>query len=405
MFENFIARAYNNGTEFVTMDDLQKRIRAFDAAQLTVNQVGNSITAQVSNATNIGNFALKIDAGTQVIQNVTNYYAYDSDSVFTTKIGGNYTINLGTTADDVSHITALDQRNELISVTGDGTNLSFNFNGSGKVMTDMKAITTAQRYQISGADSVSITGDKIALTFNANANHTASISVVNNSAPIVQNPLSNLVINNDAAAPQVIDLTNIFSDINGDVIVKSLVGNTNTNLLTPTINGNSLTLQYQPYEFGSSTITIRASDGTKTVDTSFNVTVNPVSTVINGTASAQTLNGGASNEIIKGLAGNDILNGNNGNDVLIGGTGNDKLYGGNGNDILIGVDPTSTIAGRGEYDILQGDAGADRYILGDSRQVYYNDGNNTNTGRSDYADIVGFSATQGDVIQLKGKAC
>jgi Ca2+-binding RTX toxin-like protein len=132
--------------------------------------------------------------------------------------------------------------------------------------------------------------------------------------------------------------------------------------------------------------------------------LNSVSPVATGSNNSETLNGSNNGEIIKGLLGNDRLNGNAGNDVLIGGGGNDALFGGIGNDVLLGANPLSVLPGQGSYDVLQGDAGSDRYILGDVNAVYYNDGNNANAGITDYAAILGFSAAQGDVIQLKGKA-
>jgi RTX calcium-binding nonapeptide repeat (4 copies) len=402
LFENFIARAYNDGTEFVTLDDAQKRIRAFDQAQLTVNQVGNTITAQVSNATNIGSFALDVTAGSQIIQNVGNYYAYDQDSVFTTKTGGSYTINLGTVADDVSHINSLDQRIELVSVTGNGTNLDFSFNGAGKITTDLKAINATQRYKVTGADDFKVNGDKLELTFNNNTSHTVGISVVNDSAPIVITPIAAITTTADAPGTRSIDLSKVFSDIDKDTITTSVVSNSNANLLKAVVTGTTLNLNYVPYEFGTTTITLRGTAGGKSVDTSFNVTLNGVTPVVNGNDSAQTINGGNGNEIIKGLLGNDRLNGNGGNDVLIGGGGNDSLFGGAGNDVLIGTNSISVTPGQGSYDVLQGDAGSDRYVLGDVNGVYYNDGVGTSAGRSDYAAIIGFAA--GDVIQLKGKA-
>jgi serralysin len=69
---------------------------------------------------------------------------------------------------------------------------------------------------------------------------------------------------------------------------------------------------------------------------------------------------------------------------------------------LLGANPLSATPGQASYDLLQGDAGNDRYILGDVNAVYYNDGNNTNAGLADYAAIIGFAT--GDTIQLKGKA-
>jgi peptidoglycan/xylan/chitin deacetylase (PgdA/CDA1 family) len=402
IYENFIARAYNDGTEFTTLDDAQKRIRAFDQAKLSVNQVGDTIVAQVENATDIGKFALDINAPGKLIKSVTGYYAYDDNSVFTTKTGGSYTINLGTTIDDVSHITSLDQRNELVSVTGDGTNLNFSFNGAGKVTTDMKAIAATQRYKVTGADDFKITGDKLELTFNANTSHTVGIAVVNDTAPIVATPISAIVDRADAPGTKSIDLSKVFSDIDLDTITTTVVSNSNTNLLRTAINGHTLTLNYVPYEFGTATITLRGTAGGQSVDTSFNVTLNSVKSIINGTNNAETINGGKNNEIIKGLLGNDRLNGGSGDDVLIGGGGNDSLFGGAGSDVLLGANPLSLTPGTGSYDVLQGDGGNDRYILGDVNAVYYNDGISTTTGRSDYAAIIGFAS--GDVIQLKGNA-
>ena len=43
---------------------------------------------------------------------MANWYAYDSDSVFVAKAGGTFTINLGNTPDDVTHITKLPDRAE-----------------------------------------------------------------------------------------------------------------------------------------------------------------------------------------------------------------------------------------------------------------------------------------------------
>ncbi|MDF5739522.1 Calx-beta domain-containing protein, partial [Nostoc sp. S13] len=124
------------------------------------------------------------------------------------------------------------------------------------------------------------------------------------------------------------------------------------------------------------------------------------------------------NDTLNGGAGSDGLYGDDGNDSLIGGTGNDNqstylgylggasryggLYGGAGNDTLIGVQPTSSNPGRGEQDYLTGGTGADRFILGDSTWIGYDDGNSATSGNSDYAEIADFNAAEEDVIQLGG---
>ncbi len=105
-----------------------------------------------------------------------------------------------------------------------------------------------------------------------------------------------------------------------------------------------------------------------------------------------------------GTQGNDTsLRGNFGEDTIIGLRGSDQLDGRFGNDTLIGVDPESTLAGQGEVDYLTGGVGNDIFVLGDANQAYYNDGNDSNLGTSDYALIEDFNIF-GDRIQLHGSA-
>ncbi|WP_172970091.1 CARDB domain-containing protein, partial [Microcystis aeruginosa] len=96
-------------------------------------------------------------------------------------------------------------------------------------------------------------------------------------APTVLNPITDVNVNEDAANT-VIDLTNIFSDVDNDPtsIVKSVFVNDNTGLVTATIIDNQLTLDYQDNQSGIANITIRGTSNGKTVDNSFTITVNPV---------------------------------------------------------------------------------------------------------------------------------
>ncbi|HEY9690816.1 MAG TPA: Calx-beta domain-containing protein, partial [Oculatellaceae cyanobacterium] len=122
---------------------------------------------------------------------------------------------------------------------------------------------------------------------------------------------------------------------------------------------------------------------------------------ITGTPYDDVLQGFAGNDTLIGGAGNDSITGGAGNDILIGGASNDSITGGAGNDILIGVNTSST-PGRGEIDYLAGGIGADSFVLGDSTWIGYDNGNTTNNGNADYAEIAGFNSSEGDVIQLQG---
>ena len=92
-----------------------------------------------------------------------------------------------------------------------------------------------------------------------------------------------------------------------------------------------------------------------------------------------------------------------GNDQVTGGNSVDRLYGQAGNDTLVGVNASSATPGLGEVDYLSGGAGADRFILGDAANIYYDDRNTTTSGDNDYAAIADFNPLE-DTIQLKGSA-
>ncbi|GCA96223.1 hypothetical protein, partial [Microcystis aeruginosa] len=96
-------------------------------------------------------------------------------------------------------------------------------------------------------------------------------------APTVLNPITDVNVDEDAANT-VIDLTNVFTDIDNDIalIVKTVFVNSNPGLVTATIVDNQLTLDYQDNQSGTANITIRGTSNGKTVDDTFLVTVNPV---------------------------------------------------------------------------------------------------------------------------------
>jgi subtilisin family serine protease len=114
-----------------------------------------------------------------------------------------------------------------------------------------------------------------------------------------------------------------------------------------------------------------------------------------GVASSSTSPGTDSQKTEEPLASSD--------QVLWGTTDNDVITGGSGNDRLSGVLATGTSAaamGAGQIDTLTGGAGADIFVLGDSRGVFYDDRQNGNLGTADYALIKDFKSGE-DKLQLR----
>ena len=199
MYSGFIAAAYNSGAEFVTLADLAARIAAFGKTNFSYSVSGDTITATATpTAGNLGTFALDFDSlGTKHIQSVANWYAYDDDSVFLDADGGSYTVTLGTTTADLTHITSIGMRAKLMSLTGNGTDLSFTINGEGKVMIDLNG-TQGLNYNVAGATVISTVGEILTLDLGAIGSHAVTVTYA--VAPVNSPPAITSNDGGDAAA-------------------------------------------------------------------------------------------------------------------------------------------------------------------------------------------------------------
>ena len=186
---------------------------------------------------------------------------------------------------------------------------------------------------------------------------------------------------------------------------------------------------------GFGTDYVEAGDGNDFVTGDFGDDVlfgNAGDDLLTGNNGDDFVNAGSGNDRVFGDFGDDVLLGGDGDDVLLdritqqfssitasggantldGGAGNDFLAGGINNDVLLGGTGDDTLVGVAygdrqdevgdEIDTLTGNAGADRFWLGDETFVYYDDGARSTPGLENYALITDFNATEGDVIQLQG---
>src|SRR5690606_390625 len=84
-----------------------------------------------------------------------------------------------------------------------------------------------------------------------------------NDAPTVETPIADVTVDEDAADSE-LDLSSTFGDVdiatNADELTLTVTDNTNTGLVTATFVGATLTLDYQPNQHGTATITVRATD-------------------------------------------------------------------------------------------------------------------------------------------------
>ncbi|QDA36748.1 hypothetical protein E4191_22005 (plasmid) [Paracoccus liaowanqingii] len=177
MFDTLIATAAASGTEFVTGEDLARRIDSFADSTLTVTRTGNVVSTTVG-STDAGHFALDLGSEGR-IASVANWYAYDQDSVFLPRAGGSFDVTLGAQMADVTRISALPMRGELLSVSGDGRDLQFSFVGRGEVEVDLRTQGGAP-IRITGADGASLPEPgTVALSFDAVGQHAAVVDFLN----------------------------------------------------------------------------------------------------------------------------------------------------------------------------------------------------------------------------------
>lgn len=133
MFESLIKKASDYRAEFVTVDDLRKRMESYHSAQLAVKKVSDTqLSVQVS-ANDKGRFAVNVANAPQMIQSVANWYAYDKNKVFLSQESNDLTVKLGNAQDQVTRIFELPSRANLLKLSGDGRNIEFTFEGEGKV--------------------------------------------------------------------------------------------------------------------------------------------------------------------------------------------------------------------------------------------------------------------------------
>ncbi|WP_375474621.1 putative Ig domain-containing protein [uncultured Nostoc sp.] len=299
----------------------------------------------------------------------------------------------------------------LIETLPQNQRYTYNFQGNAQTL-DHVLVSNNLRSKLDRYDVVHVNSEFA----DQDSDHDLSVARFNlakNNAPTVQ-PLDDQIISTNKAFS--FNVSNKFADIDGDTLIYSATGLptgssivANTGVISGTIS-----------QIGIFGVTVTAADGQGgNVSDTFDLTVaNNKATSGNdiifvseltdfkkyivhalagsdrviGTNNNELIDDGSGNDYLDGKGNADVLLGDDGNDTILGGLGNDGLFGGNDNDRLIGWG-----GGTNEIDFLNGEQGADTYILGDVASVFY-----TSSHNNDYADIFSFQAS--DQIQLKGVA-
>jgi hypothetical protein len=160
--------------------------------------------------------------------------------------------------DDLSFDIASNTNAELVvaTINANSLTLSFTDNKFGESILRVKAIAN---------------GKSVTTTVNVEVNEV-------DHAPIVAQPIVDVVVNENAA-DKLIDLSTVFSDIDGDDFSYEIVSNTDELLVYTSLNDEILSLSFLPGMSGDAVVTLRAFANGKSIETSVAITVDMVTSI------------------------------------------------------------------------------------------------------------------------------
>ncbi|GAB4548650.1 MAG: hypothetical protein Tsb0014_43330 [Pleurocapsa sp.] len=234
-----------NGEAVITVEATSNGLKVEDKFKVTVNSVDDPPVIDKSNLT------FSVDENSAVDVEVGTVAATDPDE------------------DKSLSFTLVNDSN--LDSDGDGTR-AFAINQDG-------VITVADRDELD-FETKPIFDLEVTATDTSGLKDTASVTVnLTNidDAPTVANLIPSQTVDEDSD-PITIDLSNVFNDVDNSnaAITKAVTDNTNENLVTTTLNGNDLTLAFEPNANGEAIITVEATSNGLKVEDKFKVTVNSV---------------------------------------------------------------------------------------------------------------------------------
>ncbi len=171
MFTHTIELSKRDKGEFLTGADLSERVNSFRNSKMFIIKNENSANITITSL-DAGRFCVKTK---RRIKSVDGWYAYGKHKLFLPKEGGDFIVRFGREERGITHIYKLPMRSELISLSGDGSNLSFVFKGEGAVKIELAK--KFKKYRFSGADRVKKLKDKkVKLIFRDYKVHSVNIT-------------------------------------------------------------------------------------------------------------------------------------------------------------------------------------------------------------------------------------
>lgn len=186
MIEETLKNAYQKGYEFVSLQDFMNRYRA--ARSNSLNYFWNdtdTLTVQVTGG-GLGQYAMEF-ANNLSIGSVKDWFAYNNNTIFVPENGGIFEVNFSSEPQSLTRISSLPMRMKLRSTSGDGSNLTFDVYGEGKVEISLNT-SNNKKYQVMGVrDFEYVHSDLISIDLPTIGEYRIQILETDNILPITQN--------------------------------------------------------------------------------------------------------------------------------------------------------------------------------------------------------------------------
>lgn len=249
-FEDLVKRAYNEGYEFATLHDYTERFKAFTQASFKVDYIASSRVVVDVSGSNLG--ALTVELGsTANIVSAGNHYAYNGGKLFLPANGGNFPLAIGSGAANVTRVTSLDSRLNLLTISGDGTALDFQVSGLGKAVIHFKTGTNS-KFEVLTKGAVTYTETGAEVNFPLVGTYFIQVRPTDNIAPLAMDSIVS------TAQSQPVTITLDAMDFDGFLA--------NMVIVTPPTHGiatiNKLLVEYTPNPgfVGTDTLVYKVSD-------------------------------------------------------------------------------------------------------------------------------------------------
>ena len=259
------------GNEFIT---IEKGTSYIDQGATASDQKDDDLTQEIDTTNPVDTDTLGIYVVTYNVKDQSNNQAIQVTRTVTV-------VDITLSATSIKENEAIGTEIGTLSSYTSNESLQYSVNDTSNFSITGATLKSVQVFNYESKSSYPI---EITVTDGANVTYTKQLIVTIddvNEVPTVQNPLQDVEVNEDDQNT-VIDISNVFLDVDGNDLTFT-VTSSDESVVAASLNGFTLTLSYLANQYGSSIISVTATETDypdHSSSSTFNVTVNPQTDVV-----------------------------------------------------------------------------------------------------------------------------